>query len=799
VTYHFDLNALISTALDEPELKRVLENPQTGASATFIRNRLREREEDIRSQASKAFGEYDQANLELVNKRAQLEQAIAAPWFFTVFGFALILAGLTLAGWGAATVFGYSTLQDLRAWFLASKLAPVLPTGWVVLGTAAAALIIASGLWWFRTRPQRETQVSLDLDLVGTRKRLEQADEAAKQTVLRIVREEILQLVNLANDDFFQFDLVVGSTPAPGLRETTASGLSEVVNSDNEAPTEMRASIIKLIEELPGASIGISGPRGAGKSTLLASLCAANPRIAGKEAIAIYTASPVEYDAREFLLHLFSTLCRQILKTKGLGDDRVFDIDADLDGRSDAMSVAGLSQNSVSKILMLLGLVLSTIGISLASLISRFPLNPARAVDVSSETAAPSIWKTIDFKPGPLILWGVVCLAIGMVFYFLGAIRTPITVSTAGRARPRGLIESLFFPRRRYIHPDRLVNESIRNLRDIQFQRSYTTGWSGSLKVPPGFDLGSNKSLSLSQRPESLPELVERFRRYVSSIVATKEHARVIVGIDELDKLKSAASAESFLNEIKSVFNIPGCYYLISVSENALSNFERRGLPLRDAFDSAFDDIRYINYLTLEGSRSVLIRRVLNLPGPFLCLCHVLSGGLPRDLIRVTRAILSLARESGPQIGLAELSRKILRAEAVRKARAASIVVREIPSEFGQTKLLTEIAALEQKLDLPAFPNIAATDDQSLDNDAEDDGVTKVLASVRREIHVYMRFLDLVETVFGGMTTEQSWRNVRTAGLIDRLTLTRQSLEVGLGIAESHLDAVCELVRTSHS
>ncbi|WP_207780816.1 hypothetical protein [Caulobacter radicis] len=63
-----------------------------------------------------------------------------------------------------------------------------------------------------------------------------------------------------------------------------------------------------------------------------------------------------------------------------------------------------------------------------------------------------------------------------------------------------------------------------------------------------------------------------------------------MIGIDELDKLKSSKEAEQFLNGVKSVFNIPGCYFLISVSEHALATFERRGLGFRDAFDSGDPD-----------------------------------------------------------------------------------------------------------------------------------------------------------------------------------------------------------------
>ena len=39
---------------------------------------------------------------------------------------------------------------------------------------------------------------------------------------------------------------------------------------------------------------------------------------------------------------------------------------------------------------------------------------------------------------------------------------------------------------------------------------------------------------------------------------------------------------------------MPHCYYLISVSDDALAAYEMRGLPVRDAFDSAFDEVIHV-------------------------------------------------------------------------------------------------------------------------------------------------------------------------------------------------------------
>jgi hypothetical protein len=79
---------------------------------------------------------------------------------------------------------------------------------------------------------------------------------------------------------------------------------------------------------------------------------------------------------------------------------------------------------------------------------------------------------------------------------------------------------------------------------------------------------------------------------------------------------------------------------MVSVSDDALMAFERRGIPLRDAFDSSFDEIVRMGRLTYAESRRLLYRRIIGLSEPYIGLCHVLSGGIPRDLIRAARQVV---------------------------------------------------------------------------------------------------------------------------------------------------------------
>src|SRR3712207_2741020 len=57
------------------------------------------------------------------------------------------------------------------------------------------------------------------------------------------------------------------------LAITSAPGLAEVFDPAYEIPTEPKEKLHRLLTNMPGGRIGISGPRGVGKTTLLGSFC----------------------------------------------------------------------------------------------------------------------------------------------------------------------------------------------------------------------------------------------------------------------------------------------------------------------------------------------------------------------------------------------------------------------------------------------------------------------------------------------------------------------------------------------
>lgn len=118
----------------------------------------------------------------------------------------------------------------------------------------------------------------------------------------------------------------------PAYAVVSSPGLSDVDNSANRVPTLIAAELEGLIGRVGGASIGVAGPRGSGKSTLIREYCEGDSSAADvyeefewtsglssnlqKHAqgdLRCMVATPVDYVARDFVLHLFTAFCRAVI------------------------------------------------------------------------------------------------------------------------------------------------------------------------------------------------------------------------------------------------------------------------------------------------------------------------------------------------------------------------------------------------------------------------------------------------------------------------------------------------------
>jgi hypothetical protein len=234
--------------------------------------------------------------------------------------------------------------------------------------------------------------------------------------------------------------------------------------------------------------------------------------------------------------------------------------------------------------------------------------------------------------------------------------------------------------------------ETRRHLEQLRYLRTFTTSWSASLTPRSFLALARGYSKERAEQPVTLPELVDTFRGYSAQVASWQRSAqggkgRVVIGIDEVDKIRDSERAEAFLNDVKAIFGVPGCLYLVSLSEDAMAGFARRTPSIRGTYDSAFDELVAVEPMTYLHSEQLLVKRLTGVPRPFIALCHVLSGGLPRDLVRVARALIDVTPGKGEK-SLAGTASDLIRRELESLRRAS---VRQLAENEGPWPLLAAL------------------------------------------------------------------------------------------------------------
>lgn len=225
-----------------------------------------------------------------------------------------------------------------------------------------------------------------------------------------------------------------------------------------------------------------------------------------------------------------------------------------------------------------------------------------------------------------------------------------------------------------------MVVQARQALNSVRYQQTLTRGWSGAVKlgttgIPLAIERTFSGQNSYQRLQRTFPELVGEYQRFVRELAT---ESPVIIGIDELDKLR-VEDARRFIDDIRAVLDVrtAGCYFLVSVSEDAMVSFEQRGVPIRDVFDTAFDTMLRVEHLSIEGSRELLRKRIIDLPVGFASLAHVLAGGLARDLIRATRRIMAV-RDSGRGTELSVIASAAAAAELRDRAHALEVLARNL-------------------------------------------------------------------------------------------------------------------------
>jgi len=376
----------------------------------------------------------------------------------------------------------------------------------------------------------------------------------------------------------------------------TAPTLVEL-SSGKISPSRTHSDVVDFIRNHETSAIGIAGPRGAGKSTLMEAVRGTEDLVTHH----VLLTAPVKYDAMDFTRRLFAQVAREIIARSG------YSVEAEHRARRRRFRTQRAIRNALTAGLLTV----------LACAVFLW------AIDSNS----PSAWQ-----------WQTT-LGIAATVLLTLIVLAPMVSAVLHGNRPA-----------QFTVP-RSVRLAVDDLEDLAWSLEHGQKESSSLKLLTGLlTLGGEDSVTRKRRERSLPELVADFREMLTQFSRDRKDpstARFVVFIDELDKLARVEDLTEAVNGIKDLMHIPGVHFVVSVSVDALVQFEQRGMAARDAFDSTFDTVFRMRGLTLTESKDILEGRVANFPTVLTHGCHVWSGGLARDLLRTARRCVEIHRRDG--------------------------------------------------------------------------------------------------------------------------------------------------------
>ena len=328
-------------------------------------------------------------------------------------------------------------------------------------------------------------------------------------------------------------------------------------------------------------SIGIAGPRGSGKTWLIRwAVERAKGEREAKEAEGVGTwfRCPTKYNEREFTMALFERFCWDSIHA--------------IERKRRSLSILG----SIRRLRLRF----------LSAFLVPFALAIILTVLISASIVDLTVWPLIG--TWILVILLAVPVAIGL---------SPISLI------PGSKLEELHFT-------------SYKHLENLQFAESREKSGGVEIGADKGFKVTGQFARKLVQRPLTFIGIVEAFREYTEQVA--KQFPRVVIAVDDLDKLASPDDTREFLLGIRGLFGSKGVSFIVSLSDEAVDTYELRTFGARDDVDSSFGDIIRVTPLTVKECNDVLAKRGISPSSPLLFdLLGVLSAGNSRDLIRQAR------------------------------------------------------------------------------------------------------------------------------------------------------------------
>lgn len=531
---------------------------------------------------------------------------------------------------------------------------------------------------------------SLTLQLPRLRSRSEGARRARRRAWDRVKEVEEQAIENAILPEIRQRINELDDPPfCRTLSPLDTSGLKKLFDPEYEVPVEATERFRTTLESLESGSVGVAGPRGVGKTTLIGAAC--DGRIGEEDGFrgrGMLVSAPVRYAGQDFIRFIFARLCMDTIEPS----------------ERERRLVARREANRLSYRNWLVGVT----GVLLISVI---------VLGVISIVRDAAMFDLILPFGGLAGFFGLMALGIHRWPWLSGA----------------------WFE-------DPLKDLAKEYLERLRFIETFSEERSSELAAK-GAKLTSKRGVSRASLAWTLPEVIHHYR----DLAARRAERRpLLIGIDELDKMASSEDARSFLNEMKSLFDQPGVFYLVSISEDALSDFERRGQPIRDVFDSVFSEVLHLRYLNLEESSRLLKRRAISIPPPWPALFHSLAGGLPRESLRVARSATRLTTVHGDQLDEVALGLVADRVHA--HEHATSVMARQDVGPDGSQPILRWLRSLPAIEPAAGFEAAAAALRRRLQVTALIDEVKSFSSSDRAEAQLERLVVELAAGCYHALT-----------------------------------------------
>lgn len=178
--------------------------------------------------------------------------------------------------------------------------------------------------------------------------------------------------------------------------------------------------------------------------------------------------------------------------------------------------------------------------------------------------------------------------------------------------------------------------------RKLDYELTNKGEWGAEITPLKWLKFSNKRATEEKARAISLPELTADYIEFVSNVLRVFP-GKLLICIDELDKVTDLDQVRFILREIKGALYAKGTFYMLSISNDALRSFEGRLGDQRDIFESTFDDVFSVRSLDLGSSISILTKRLTSLSAGekvqsfsynALVVISVFSAGNARDLIR---------------------------------------------------------------------------------------------------------------------------------------------------------------------